>query len=120
MGNISNEEYRELQKRILRKNKLHRPRQTSPVYKDDKESIIKSQNDKAVQTLRDLQGICSGHLYTGDVAFRVIATHKVRGDIDNALGKGILDSLSKILYRDDRQVRQLLCWDRDILSIGGE
>lgn len=60
---------------------------------------------QAMETIRDLESRCKDFLFTGPVGVEAEFTGKTRADIDN-LGKGILDSLERIFYENDRQVKK--------------
>jgi hypothetical protein len=84
-------------------NKIPNTRASSALHKGDKgHDTLKDVYNQAVDALRHLQSVNGHLLHTGPVGARIEAP-KSRADTDN-IGKGILDALQGIIYKNDKQV----------------
>lgn len=80
---------------------LHRSTGSSVRSNNSKTKILRP----AIQKISTIQKISSNMLFTGRFKISVEIFGKSRADGDNIL-KGVLDSLNKTAYQDDRQCRE--------------
>jgi len=86
-----------------------------PVHKDNKRGIeVDGLYETAVQAIRDIQGIMRDQLSTEPYGVSIEVDGSLRCDIDNA-AKGILDSLCKVGFADDKQIKKLTICESDYL-----
>lgn len=71
----------------------------SPVCKNNTKAKVRKQ---AIPKVQKLQAASPGPLYEGSFRIEIEIYGRCRADIDN-VGKGILDALNGVAYKDDRQ-----------------
>lgn len=92
-GNLSIDEY----KREL--NRVHSARKKGTLRKGNPKVKMGKQ---AVPEIQTRFPCCSDVFFSGPFKIEIEIFGKIRADIDN-IGKGILDALNGIAYKDDRQ-----------------
>jgi len=77
----------------------------SPIYKDDKKASFEQEYNKAIQTIRYIQGSMPDLLFVGSLKLRVIIFGKSEADGDNIF-KGVADAMQGVAYKNDKQIRR--------------
>ena len=101
--NLTEKEYAILCKRKGFKDKIQNTRSSSSVRKNNSKSKICKQT---IPKIQKIQSNSEDFLFIGNFGIKIKATGESRADIDN-IAKGILDSLEKVAYANDRKCRQV-------------
>lgn len=87
----------------FRRDYIQGSRKTSPSRTDDQTADVCKQ---AVSAIQHLQGCCRDQLLPGLLSIDLAIIGNTPADIDN-IAKGILDGTQGIVFKDDKQFKEL-------------
>lgn len=82
---------------------LHNTGKTSPIRKNHSKTKVPK---PTISTVSGIRGVGEDLLHSGPLEIEIKIYGPPRADIDN-IAKGILDSLNRVAYQDDRQVQKI-------------